>query len=112
MATTSGSYFIGLLTRGPLMSAARRQVRRAAALTRLAPAPKEVCILKTPPFARPAGPINVGLGPAAPVRLRRPYNKENYSPRALQRVDFVLITDFARARQWLLLKPLAARACY
>ncbi len=58
-----------------------------------------------------AGSINVGLGPAAPVRLRRPYNKENYSPRALQRVDSVLVTDFARTRPWLLLKPLAARAC-
>ncbi len=63
--------------RGPaLLLAARRRVRRAAALTRLAPAPKEVCILQLPPFARPTGPINVGLGPAAPVRLRRPYSSE------------------------------------
>ena len=28
--------------------------------------------------------------PAAPVRLRRPYNKENYSPRALQRTEFII----------------------
>jgi len=38
-------------------------------------------------------------------------DSRDYSPRALQRVDSVLVTDSARARQWLLLKPLAARAC-
>jgi len=27
---------------------------------------------------------------AAPVRLRRPYNAENYFPRALQRTDFII----------------------
>ena len=27
---------------------------------------------------------------AAPVRLRRPYNKEIYSPRALQRTEFII----------------------
>ena len=70
-------------TSRPPMLAAKKAVRRAAALTRLAPAPKEVCILKTPPFARPAGPINVGLGTAAPVRLRRPYSAE-FIPRAHQ----------------------------
>jgi len=63
--------------RGPaLLLAAKKAVRRAAALARLAPAPKEFCILQLPPFARPAGPINVGLGTAAPVRLRRPYSAE------------------------------------
>ena len=42
--------------RGPaLLLAAKKAVRRAAALTRLAPAPKEVCILSTPPMrGRPA----------------------------------------------------------
>ena len=60
--------------RGPaLLLAARRRVRRAAALTRLAPAPKVGGILLPPPLR--------GLL-AAPVRLRRPYNKEIYSPRA------------------------------
>ena len=73
----------GVATARPRTAPCREKaVRRAAALTRLAPAPKEVCILQLPPFARPAGPINVGLGAAAPVRLRRPYNKDNYSPRA------------------------------
>jgi len=54
--------------RGPaLLLAARRRVRRAAALTRLAPAPKVGGILLPPPMR--------GLL-AAPVRLRRPYNAE------------------------------------
>jgi len=47
---------------------------------------------------------------AAPVRLRRPYNAE-IIPRAHCKELSLLYTDFARARQWLLLKPLAARAC-
>jgi len=60
--------------RGPaLLLAARRRVRRAAALTRLAPAPKVGCILQPPPMR--------GLL-AAPVRLRRPYNAEINFPRA------------------------------
>jgi len=48
---------------------------------------------------------------AAPVRLRRPYSAE-FIPRAHCKELNSLYTDFARARQWRLLKPLAARACY
>jgi len=34
---------------------------------------------------------------AAPVRLRRPYNKENYSPRALQRTEFIIYRFYPRS---------------
>jgi len=38
-------------------------------------------------------------------------HRRNYFPRALQRVYSALVTDSARARQRILLTPLAARAC-
>jgi hypothetical protein len=45
-----------------------------------------------------------------PIRLRRPYNAE-IIPRAHGKELSLLYTDFARARQRILLNPLAARAC-
>jgi hypothetical protein len=47
---------------------------------------------------------------AAPVRLRRPYIAE-IIPRAHCKELSLLYTDFARARQRILLNTLAARAC-
>ncbi len=68
-----------------------------------------VFFISSPPFARPVGPNRPY--PAAPVRLRRPYNAENYFPRALQRVDHLLVTDSARARQRLAASRARSRAC-
>ena len=58
---------------------------RAPALRAVAPAPKVFCILSTPPMR--GRPATNRPYPAAPVRLRRPYNAENYFPRPLQRVE-------------------------
>jgi hypothetical protein len=72
-----------------------KAVRRAPALRAVAPAPKESRTYQHLLCAAgryPTGPYRAALRcrfAPPPIRLRRPYNAENYSPRALQRIELL-----------------------
>jgi len=72
----------------PHCSLPREVGSQGSALRAFALAPKVGGILLPPPMR--------GLL-AAPVRLRRPYIKENYSPRALQRTEFIIYRFCSRS---------------